>query len=304
MSHGRSWHGRQAPSAAWSKPMADGREDRPVIVASQFGNTTRCVEQARPLLERAGYEVLVFAAVGTGGRTMESLIESGMVAGRAGYHDDGMGGRTGGRRAGRGPRRLEAAARMRRAGHRHAGLPRHGELRNAGFRAREVCGWRFYAHNPQVTLMRTTPEECAQLGRILADKLNASTGPVTVLLPLRGISVISAPGQPFHDPVADEALFSTLKRRLRPDIPVIELEVNINDPAFAAACVETLLRRCARGRPPPINRRERRGGRRTADGRGCARMEDGMEGQSRLSACIRVIRGEWMRVGGAGRPGA
>jgi uncharacterized protein (UPF0261 family) len=105
----------------------------------------------------------------------------------------------------------------------------------------KFAGRRFYAHNPQVTLMRTSPEECAELGRIVAEKLNASKGPVTVLLPLRGISVISAPGQPFHDPAADEALFSALKSRLRPGIPVIELDMNINDPEFAAACVESLL---------------------------------------------------------------
>jgi uncharacterized protein (UPF0261 family) len=216
-------------------------QDRPVIVASQFGNTTRCIEQARPLLEQAGYEVLVFAAVGTGGRTLESLIESGMAAGvlditTTEWADELVGGVLSA-----GPHRLEAAARC--------GVPAivtPGCLDMVNFGTPDsvpakFAGRRFYAHNPQVTLMRTNPEECAALGRILAEKLNASTGPVMVLLPMRGISVISAPGQPFHDPAADEALFSTLKRQLRRDIPVIELEVNINDPEFAAACVEALL---------------------------------------------------------------
>jgi uncharacterized protein (UPF0261 family) len=89
--------------------------------------------------------------------------------------------------------------------------------------------------------MRTTPEECAELGRILAEKVNLSTGPVTVLLPMRAISIISAEGQPFHDPIADEALFSAIKQNLRKDIPVVELDCAINDPAFAEACASTLL---------------------------------------------------------------
>jgi uncharacterized protein (UPF0261 family) len=103
-------------------------------------------------------------------------------------------------------------------------------------------GRRFYQHNPQVTLMRTTPEECKRLGEVIASKLNASTGPVTVLLPLKGISVISAPGQPFYDAEADRALFDSLKGQLRKDIEVIELDCNINDPQFAEACVKALLR--------------------------------------------------------------
>jgi uncharacterized protein (UPF0261 family) len=222
-------------------------QDRPVIVASQFGNTTRCIEQARALLEPAAYEVLVFAAVGTGGRTMESLIESGMVAGvldvtTTEWADELVGGVLSA-----GPHRLEAAARC--------GVPAvvaPGCLDMVNFGPpysvpAKFAGRRFYAHNPQVTLMRTNPEECAELGRILAEKLNASTGPVTVLLPLRGISVISAAGQPFHDPAADEALFSTLRRQLRRDIPVFELEVNINDPEFATACVEALLKAIREG---------------------------------------------------------
>jgi uncharacterized protein (UPF0261 family) len=140
-----------------------------------------------------------------------------------------------------GPHRLEAAARC--------GVPAiiaPGCLDMVNFGPPDsvpakFSGRRFYAHNPQVTLMRTTPAECAELGVVLAQKLNASTGPVTVLIPLRGISVISAPGQPFHDPEADAMLFETLKQRLRPDIRVVELEANINDPEFAAACAETLL---------------------------------------------------------------
>jgi uncharacterized protein (UPF0261 family) len=105
----------------------------------------------------------------------------------------------------------------------------------------KFAGRIFYQHNPQVTLMRTTPQECAELGKIIAEKVNESTGPVTVLIPRRAISVISAPGQPFHLPAADEALFAALKNHLRKDIPVKEMETTINDPAFAEACANTLL---------------------------------------------------------------
>ena len=105
----------------------------------------------------------------------------------------------------------------------------------------KYAGRKFYHHNAQVTLMRTNPEECAELGRILAAKCNQSTGPVTVLIPLGGISVISAPGQPFHWPEADAALFGEWKRNLRPDIRVVEYPGNINDPAFAELCVQELV---------------------------------------------------------------
>ncbi|MDZ4286922.1 MAG: Tm-1-like ATP-binding domain-containing protein, partial [Prosthecobacter sp.] len=99
----------------------------------------------------------------------------------------------------------------------------------------------FYHHNPQITLMRTTPEECAELGRILAEKVNAYTAAVTVLIPTRAISVISAPGKPFHDPAADAALFTAIKSHLRRGIPVIEMDCEINAPEFATACARALL---------------------------------------------------------------
>jgi uncharacterized protein (UPF0261 family) len=110
----------------------------------------------------------------------------------------------------------------------------------------KFAGRRFYQHNPQVTLMRTTADECAELGRILAEKLNRSTGPVTVLLPLRGGSVISAPGGPFHDANADRALYAALKKALRPNLPVMEVDCVINDAIFAKACAEALLRQLGR----------------------------------------------------------
>jgi len=215
--------------------------DKRIIVASQFGNTTACVDHARHILEAAGFEVLVFAAVGTGGRTMESLIESGLVAGvlditTTEWADELVGGVLTA-----GQTRLEAAARK--------GVPAvvsTGCLDMVNFGPPETVparfqGRRFYQHNPQVTLMRTTPEENSELGRIIASKLNLSIGPVTVLLPLRGGSMISAPGGPFHWPEADHALYRSLRAGLRSDIPIMELDCVINDPAFAEACARELL---------------------------------------------------------------
>ncbi len=216
-------------------------EDKPIIVASMFGNTTQCVEHARKLLEEQGFEVLVFHATGTGGKTMESLIESGMVTGvlditTTEWADELVGGMLGA-----GPTRLEAAARN--------GVPAvvaPGCLDMVNFGAPESVpakfqGRNFYPHNPQVTLMRTTREECAKLGAILAEKVNLSTGPVTVLFPRRAISIISAAGQKFCNPSADEALFCGIKNNLRHDIEFVEMDCAINDVAFAEACVKSLL---------------------------------------------------------------
>ena len=218
-----------------------GTDSKPLVVASMFGNTTPCVERARGLLEATGRDVVVFHATGTGGRTMESFIESGIVSGvldvtTTEWADEFVGGILGA-----GPDRLSAAARR--------GVPAviaPGCLDMVNFGAPETvpdsfAGRLFHRHNAQVTLMRTTPEECRGLGRILAEKVNASVGPATVLLPLRGISLISVEGQPFHDAAADDALFSAIRKWLSPGIPLVELDCAINDPAFADACVERLI---------------------------------------------------------------
>jgi uncharacterized protein (UPF0261 family) len=227
-----------------AKPPA--AEDKPVIVASQFGNTTDCVNHARKILEKNGYEVLVFHATGVGGRTMESLIESGMVAGvlditTTEWADELVGGVLSA-----GPTRLEAAAK-----HGVPAIVTPGCLDMVNFHGpgtvpEKFNGRTFYQHNPQVTLMRTTPEECTQLGKIIAQKVNASTAPVTVLIPCKAISVISAPGQKFNDPAADQALFDGIKANLRKDIEVIEMDCAINDAAFAEACAHALLKNIAR----------------------------------------------------------
>jgi uncharacterized protein (UPF0261 family) len=227
--------------AAAAEPRAGSEGEKPVVVASMFGNTTDCVQTARALLERENCEVLVFHATGVGGKAMESLIETGFVSGvlditTTEWADELVGGFLGA-----GPSRLEAAARN--------GVPAvivPGCLDMVNFHAPEsvpsrFAGRTFYAHNPQVTLMRTTPDECAALGRILAEKANLSTGPVAVLLPKKTISVISAAGQCFHDPAADAALFEAIKANLRPDITLVEIDSAINDFLFAETCARTLL---------------------------------------------------------------
>jgi uncharacterized protein (UPF0261 family) len=205
-----------------------------------FGVTTPCVTRAREALEARGYEVLVFHATGTGGRAMEALVSGGYLAGvldvtTTELCDDLVGGVLSA-----GPDRLEAAGRF--------GLPQVvslGALDMVNFGARDTVPPQFedrnlYVHNPSVTLMRTTPSECAELGRRIAAKLSAATGPVALFVPLGGVSMIDAPGQPFHDPEADEALFEAIRSGIGDNVELVELEHNINDEAFADAMVDML----------------------------------------------------------------
>lgn len=219
-----------------------GVEDKPVIAASMFGVTTPCVTMVREHLERAGYEVLIFHATGAGGRAMEGLIRDGYIAGVADittteWCDELVGGVLSA-----GPTRLEAAA--------SAGIPQVvslGALDMVNFHAMETVPARFkarlfYKHNPNVTLMRTTPDECYQLGQIIAEKLNRAHAPVSLMIPLRGVSMIDAEGQPFHDPAADAALFSSVRDTVNEAVELIELDLHINDPAFAEAVSDKLLK--------------------------------------------------------------
>lgn len=227
-------------------------DEKPLVVASMFGNTTKCIEAAIPLLEQAGYEVLVFHATGTGGRAMEALVASGLVAGVLDITTTELADELVGGVLSAGPERLDAAAKH---GVPAVVVPGCLDMVNFGERQtvpEKFAGRTFYIHNPQVTLMRTTPEECAALGRLVAGKVNASRGAVSVLLPRRGISVISAPGGPFHDPHADSALFDALESNLRADVPCTSLDCEINDPTFARACVEALLANIQRVSPGAI----------------------------------------------------
>ena len=220
-----------------SEPVIDSA--RPLVVASMFGNTTACVTEAKKVLEAAGYEVLVFAATGAGGRIMESVIESGIVSGvldltTTEWADELVGGVLNA-----GPERMDAAAKAQVpvvVGPGCLDMVNFGEQASvpAQFKSRT-----FYIHNPQVTLMRTTAAECAELGRIVAEKANAYTAGAVIMLPTLAISVISAEGKPFHDAAADQALFTALKQHAR--VPVREFAEEINSPAFAQACAQQLI---------------------------------------------------------------
>lgn len=220
---------------------APAGSDRPLLAATMFGVTTPCVERVRRQLETAGFEVLVFHATGSGGRAMEGLIKAGFISGVADvttteWCDELVGGVLGA-----GPERLDAAG--------HAGVPQVvscGALDMVNFGPIETVPERFrdrqlYVHNPSVTLMRTTPDESARLGEIIAAKLNAARGPTTLLLPLRGVSALDHDGQPFHDPAAAAALFDAIRRTVGSRVQVVELDLHINDPEFADAIAERLL---------------------------------------------------------------
>ena len=212
---------------------------KPLIVASQFGNTTTCVTEAKKVLEAAGYEVLVFAATGTGGRIMESVIESGIVSGvldvtTTEWADELVGGNLNA-----GPDRMDAAA---KANIPVVVAPGCLDMVNFGEMAsipEKFKGRNFYIHNPQITLMRTTADECRQLGAIVAKKANAYAAGTAIMIPRKAISVISAVGQPFHDAAANEALFSALKANS--NVPVQEFDLAINDKEFAQACAYKLI---------------------------------------------------------------
>ena len=239
-----------ANAAAAIAGMARAYEDRlaaapashkPVVAVTMFGVTTPAADEARDTLTDLGYEVLVFHATGAGGRAMEKLAESGLLAGvcdltTTELADDLVGGVLSA-----GPRRLEMAGRV--------GLPQVvslGALDMVNFGPAdtvppEFAGRNLFVHNPTVTLMRTTPEEMAELGRRIATKLAAATGPTELFIPLRGVSAIDVEGAPFRDAEADAALFAELHAGLvGSGVVVHELDQAINDPGFGAAMARAL----------------------------------------------------------------
>lgn len=227
-------------SAAPLPPLSD----RPLVGVSVFGVTTAGVTVLRDRLDELGYEVLVFHATGVGGQSMEALIRSGELAAVADVTttelaDDLVGGV-----CTAGPERLTAAAQN--------GVPQVvslGALDMVNFGARSTvperyAGRRLHPHNPAVTLMRTSAEECAELGKRIATKLNAATGPVTLFVPERGLSQISVAGGVFADPVADAALVDAVTGAVDPSIEVVRMDTDVNDPAFATAMADTLDAHC------------------------------------------------------------
>jgi uncharacterized protein (UPF0261 family) len=214
--------------------------EKPLVAASMFGVTTPCVTRARERLEEHGYEVLVFHATGAGGESMEALARGGYLAGvldatTTELADDLFGGVLSA-----GPARLEAAG--------ASGVPQVvslGALDMVNFGPRESVpsqfeGRNLYVHNPTVTLMRTTPEECAELGRTIGRKLSAAKSPTVVFVPLKGVSMIDIEGQVFYDTEADAALFAGLRETLDDSVEMHEVETDINDEAFAVAMADRL----------------------------------------------------------------
>ncbi len=214
--------------------------ENPLIGASMFGVTTPCVTRARERLEEHGYEVLVFHATGAGGQSMEALARGGFLAGMLDVTTTELADELVGGVLSAGPERLEAAGAV--------GLPQVvslGALDMVNFGPRDTVPAKFegrnlYVHNPTITLMRTTPDECAELGRQLGRKLSAARGATVLFVPLKGVSMIAVEGQPFHDAAADDALFAGLHETLAPSVEVHELDTDINDPAFAVAMADRL----------------------------------------------------------------
>lgn len=215
-------------------------EEKPTIGITMFGVTTPCVQTAREYLEDRGYETIVFHATGTGGQAMENLVEQGIIdyvldVTTTEWADEHVGGIFNA-----GPDRLGAPG--------ERGIPHVvsvGALDMVNFGPPdsvpdEFEDRTFHHHNPQVTLMRTTPRENREIGEIIAGKLNEATGPVAVYLPLRGVSLIDVEGEDFYDPEADEALFESLREHLDSDVELVEMDTDINDDEFALAMAKKM----------------------------------------------------------------
>jgi uncharacterized protein (UPF0261 family) len=222
---------------------AQSAEDRPLIAASMFGNTTPCVDRARAALEERGNEVLVFHATGAGGKTMKALVEDGLIKAvldvtTTELADEVCGGVFS---AGVDRVRLGAATSI-------PVVLAPGCVDMCNFSAPATVPDRYrsrnlYEWNPNVTLMRTTVEENVRIGEMLAETANLCKGPVAVLVPLKGVSMLDSAGGPFWDAEADRACFETIRKALKPGIPFIEVDANVNDPVFADRAVEELLSR-------------------------------------------------------------
>ena len=220
----------------------DIEDKHPLVAATMFGVTTKCVTYAKNYLENRGYEVLVFHATGTGGRTMEALINAGFFKGvldltTTEWCDQIVGGVLAA-----GSERCEAAPKNK--------VPQVvsvGALDMVNFGPYDTVPEKFktrdlYKHNPTVTLMRTTKDENIQIGQAIADKLNMATNKTSLFIPLKGVSAIDAEGQPFYGPEEDNILFETLKDKVNRDkIEVIEMNNNINDKEFAESAAQKLI---------------------------------------------------------------
>jgi uncharacterized protein (UPF0261 family) len=221
-------------------PKAGNADDRPLIAATMFGVTTPCVEHAKSVLEKAGFEVLVFHATGNGGQAMESLVDDGLIAGVLDITTTELADELVGGVLSAGPERLTAAGRCGVPQVVSAGATDMVNFHSPASVPPRFAGRTFYDHNPNVTLMRTTPEECARIGADMGRKLSAARGPVAVLLPKRGVSAIDRAGGPFDDPIARRALAEALREN-GPNLDIEDVDLHINDPAFATRAAQWLL---------------------------------------------------------------
>jgi uncharacterized protein (UPF0261 family)/ABC-type branched-subunit amino acid transport system ATPase component len=226
---------------------------RPALGLTMFGVTTPCVQAVTARLED-DYDCLVFHATGTGGQSMEKLVDSGLLEGVLDITTTEVCDELVGGVLSAGPERFDSIIRSR--------IPYVGScgaLDMVNFWAIDTVPQRFrsrnlYRHNPNVTLMRTTADECAEIGRFIVDKLNRMEGPVRFILPEGGVSALDAPGKPFWDPAADRALFSAIESRFRSGANrrLIRSPLNLNDPGFADLLVATF--REIAGQPGPRQR--------------------------------------------------
>ena len=215
---------------------------KPLVAATMFGVTTPCVEQAKAYMESKGYEVLVFHATGTGGKTMESLVRNGYFKGVLDFTTTEWCDELFGGVLNAGPHRSEAAA--------LCGIPQVvsvGACDMVNFGPwdtvpKEHQNRNLYCHNPTVTLMRTSVSENDAIGRKLAEKLNMAAGKTALFLPLKGVSMIDAEGQPFYGPAEDQALFDALRQNINRDtVQLYEMNCLINDKEFAVAAAQKLI---------------------------------------------------------------
>ena len=219
----------------------DIKNNKKLVAASMFGVTTQCVTDARKILEDNDLEVITFHMTGTGGKSMENLIRQGFINAVLDVTiteicDEIVGGTLSA-----GSDRLTAAVDMK--------IPQVvsvGALDMVNFGSRNSVPEKFqkrnlYVHNENVTLMRTTAEECEKIALDIATKLNKATAPVTLFLPLKGVSAIAVEGQVFFDPLADDALFSTLRKNVGNNVELIELDCAINDNDFSTAIANKLI---------------------------------------------------------------
>lgn len=215
--------------------------DKPLISVSMFGNTTAGVDRARQRLERAGLEVIVFHATGNGGRTMDDMVRDGVFQGVLDMTTTELADEVCGGVMSAGPTRGHAAP--------AAGVPvvfAPGCVDMANFGGPEMVPARYasrhlYRWNANVTLLRTNVAENIQIGELLASAANDAVGPVAVMLPLQGVSMLDRPGGEFWDPEADRACYEAIRAHLHRTVPVIEIDSNINDPEFVDRAVDTLL---------------------------------------------------------------